>query len=820
MKYLKLTIAILIVLGILGTVIHFYRESIIREFANSALSKQGITVADLSIQTLDTELTRLSHLILEDADGTRYQASGLSIPLSFPSTNIEKISIEKLIITPADAVARPLPLADLLHNFLQLPSDLPNTMVAVSQLMLEGAPPIRNMVWQSAGQEQHISFSTDGIAAAVSVSQINANDHQLAVTITAADTPEALTMMLTTHQSNTGYSISGQTAISLAPWVTALKPAGILPPGLTIIDGKLAGPASITLQNDATQSSVASIHFALPEGVTAEHRPANGPDAQVQVNTSTPITVSFTYPSFEWEVHAGSIDLLAKINTETNILMLINDLNCRSGMHCTIHALLEADSIELKDIAINNVLWSGLLELKASDKVFIKILPNTTLTMTGIEAPDFSAALLAVTQFSGAQIVLNDNEWNGSANNFELTLNSLSDRDNLTASLPLTVKALHFHNSGSLIKAEFSTAPETAAVKWDTTNLITPGFRGTISLDNDNMTAALLIADNGESLSAHIDVSHNMRTGKGTLSIHDASLHFEQKALSDHLSSWPYAWDILSGTWTTQLDLTWATQAANTEYTGSLSNQAFHLEGHYNDIVFTGFSADLNTNLNPAAGTSQPPSSLEIALLDVGVPIEQISANLTLNSQTQVAQIDSLSMSVLGGKLATDPFSFALLEENNTIVLRPQSIQLPFIVDLVEFADIELSGSISGVLPITISNQTLVISNGLLKADPPGGVIRYLPGVAPADTTGTSSGINLVTRALGNFQFDSLTSDVSYAETGDLELSMRLNGINPDMDDRQPVILNLTVENNIPQLLRSLQATRSIEEILERKSAD
>ena len=45
---------------------------------------------------------------------------------------------------------------------------------------------------------------------------------------------------------------------------------------------------------------------------------------------------------------------------------------------------------------------------------------------------------------------------------------------------------------------------------------------------------------------------------------------------------------------------------------------------------------------------------------------------------------------------------------------------------------------------------------------------------------------------------------------------MRLKGINPDVDPTQPVILNLNVENNVPQMLRSLQATRSIEDVLER----
>ena len=112
------------------------------------------------------------------------------------------------------------------------------------------------------------------------------------------------------------------------------------------------------------------------------------------------------------------------------------------------------------------------------------------------------------------------------------------------------------------------------------------------------------------------------------------------------------------------------------------------------------------------------------------------------------------------------------------------------------------------------------MSNGSLTGLEPGGVIRYLPGIGTEDAEASVSGLGLVSRALANFQFDSLTSDVNYTENGDLILQMKLTGINPDMDDNQPVILNLGVENNIPQLLRSLQASRSIEEILERRSVN
>ncbi|MFQ5636216.1 MAG: YdbH domain-containing protein, partial [Gammaproteobacteria bacterium] len=183
-------------------------------------------------------------------------------------------------------------------------------------------------------------------------------------------------------------------------------------------------------------------------------------------------------------------------------------------------------------------------------------------------------------------------------------------------------------------------------------------------------------------------------------------------------------------------------------------------------------------------------------------------------------RVDKLSLATLGGRIEAEPFRFGMQEARNGIVLRPQSIQLPFIMDLVEFEDIEITGSISGVIPITINDMKPTINNGELQSDPSGGVIRYRPGMGVADAGASAAGLDLVTRALANFQFDSLTSNVEYRENGDLRLQMKLSGINPDMDDTRPVILNLDVQDNVPTLLRSLRAARSIEEILARKAAE
>jgi hypothetical protein len=177
-------------------------------------------------------------------------------------------------------------------------------------------------------------------------------------------------------------------------------------------------------------------------------------------------------------------------------------------------------------------------------------------------------------------------------------------------------------------------------------------------------------------------------------------------------------------------------------------------------------------------------------------------------------------MNTLGGKIVAEPFQLSATNEPNLVLLHARSIQLQLMVELAEFENIEMTGAVSGVLPVTISGNNITIEDGRLESDSSGGVIRYHSGDAPLDAVASESGINIVTRALSNFEFDSLTSDVDFTKAGDLKLQMRLTGINPDMDATQPIILNLGVENNVPQLLRSLQAIRSIEDILERRTAN
>ena len=61
-----------------------------------------------------------------------------------------------------------------------------------------------------------------------------------------------------------------------------------------------------------------------------------------------------------------------------------------------------------------------------------------------------------------------------------------------------------------------------------------------------------------------------------------------------------------------------------------------------------------------------------------------------------------------------------------------------------------------------------------------------------------------------------MDTEVFYDEDGELLLSVQLQGRNPNMNNGQAINLNVNITNNIPSLLKSLQASRVITDELER----
>lgn len=400
--------AVLVLLAIIATAIHYYRESIALDFANSALREQGITATELSIETIGTDYIRLSYLVLEQDDGTRYEVSELSFPVSFPSMRPEVISIENLLLIPAPAKDAPLPFARLLETFLQLPVSVPNTEITVSRFAMPDAPPIDAIVWRSEEQRQHLAFSVDRIEVTIDVGEADDRSCQATVHAAVDGNADSLSLALSIRRNDSGFTIDGTPEFDFSQWLPILRSFGLIPADIILVDVATDDPVTVVLHDDAT----------------------------------LPITA-------------------------------------------TMHASLETGPLEYEAVTLGRAKLSATLKISIAETIRVDVSPDLLMELTGIESPAFSVASISATQFSGMQLTFDKGEW--------------SDREGLLVSTPVGFSTLRLSNSAATIEAQVSISPGAAEMSWDDIGIVVPGVDGHVSLQNNQVTATLLLADNDAS---------------------------------------------------------------------------------------------------------------------------------------------------------------------------------------------------------------------------------------------------------------------------------------------------------------------------------
>ncbi|MGH8223146.1 MAG: YdbH domain-containing protein [Woeseiaceae bacterium] len=817
MKLLKFLAVFLLIAVIAIVLVNYHRESIVRELANSALRDFGLTASELSIDALGTDRVRLSRLVLLLDDGGRIDIEDLSVPLGFAATSRKAVSAREVVFAPrANAIDEAAPrFASALQAVLDLPSRLPNTEVSVARLRIGGYPAVSDLNWRTGALRQ--SFAATLGRARVQIADFGDEDgvHRAQISLDDESATRIMTLPLTLRRADGACALRGDLAVQLAPLRPVLVEAGVLPDALRDVRGELAGAFALDLGDGGDKPLVLQLELQASGEVAAAYALDDATTLGVTARIAAPLRVDLSYPDLDWTAGLASGEVRVRAGRHEEAALAFGDLVCRKGLRCDVRASAEAGPVALEAFRADRVTASATLSVAAAEALRLSLSGDPRIEVGGVSTGDYTAESIRVTALMDAEMVIDESGWRAGAGSFGLRIDSLAYGDVLTATLPLHVQSLRVEDGAGSVDARLSLAAGGATLAWEGIGLVMPGVTGTVAVRQNDVTAGLDIGAARGGLTAHADLSLQLDTGTGRLAVRDAMLHFDRRKLSDWFADWPHAWDIVSGSWSAALDLTSSGTGAGAAWSGGISQRVDGLAGHYGDIAFAGLSTSIDAQLDAASGIRVAPAHLTVELVDVGVPVEGIVAGYTLNLTEQAVDVRDLGMSLLGGTVLADPFRYSLQAAANDILLRAKSIQLQFIVDLAEFDDIKLNGSISGVLPVTMGESAITVTGGRLESDPPGGVIRYGSGEQVSDG---NQGIDLVSRALRNFQFDSLTSDVDYTENGDLKLKMRLTGINPDMDPLQPVILNLGIENNIPQLLRSLQATRAIEDILQRES--
>ena len=345
------------------------------------------------------------------------------------------------------------------------------------------------------------------------------------------------------------------------------------------------------------------------------------------------------------------------------------------------------------------------------------------------------------------------------------------------------------------------------------------GFRSNLDLVHDRLDLNGQLLSDKDTKLLQFSAHHHLRHKSGEARIlSDLVFSKSDRTLSNYFYSWPYDWDLRSGQCKASGTLIWQTGKNADDLRGGFQHACDQLSGMYRDIAFFGMDSDVSgTYTTNNSVVSNRTGKATIEEFDIGLPIRNIGLDFVFNAQENAVTVQRFGAELLGGTVRTDDFVYRTNREKNALLLLVDNLQVKDVVSLANLDNVDADGALNGKMPVSFTSTGLRIENGLLEAKKPGGVIRYLPDVTAATTTETDQTLKIVTDALSNYHYETLRIETQYNENGDLHLKMKMQGMNPDMNDGQPINLNLNVTDNIPTLLKSLQSSRMITDVFERK---
>lgn len=394
------------------------------------------------------------------------------------------------------------------------------------------------------------------------------------------------------------------------------------------------------------------------------------------------------------------------------------------------------------------------------------------------------------------------------------TLRSVSDPDSLQLATTLQLDALELR-VGDIISGGFNFSSSALTLENRHVDIERPAYSGKLQLEEDVLTGILEL-DLDQRLRLGIGLQHFFLRDTGDVVLQLAATEFTESApLSSLLSPKQLDADIVAGqieglaniSWSKQLDESW-------RFGGPIALKLDGLSGFYSDYFFVDLSTDLFAEATTPLGIQVAnPANASLGRIDIGLPLENLSWQYRFDTLNSELRIDDFNTELLGGKLSIPAARYHPNRERQQVDVVLADLSVESLVNLAEYPGIYADGLISGYLPFVIEGDGVTIERGLVGALNPGGNIRYTP-ANPAPSSNPS--LRLVNEALANYQYQTMNTEVYYDADGELLLNVQLLGRNPDMNDGQAINLNVNISDNIPSLLRSLQASRVITDELER----
>jgi len=322
-----------------------------------------------------------------------------------------------------------------------------------------------------------------------------------------------------------------------------------------------------------------------------------------------------------------------------------------------------------------------------------------------------------------------------------------------------------------------------------------------------------------------VEAEHVLATHRGKVQGRIGPIVFDRHnvRLQRLWNPWPYQVDVEEGMATATMEVAWDAGASDAlaVKSGTAVISLENLRGHYREFAFAGLRTTVElAATSPEKVATSRPAKVDIASVSRGIEATHISFTVQGESNPQgsppILEVRDVRWEFLGGTMTSQGVRADLSRPPHAFTVLARAVDLAKVLSLEQQKGLEGSGLLDGTLPVTVSSGGISIKDGVLESRPPGGVILYHASSETSKAlTDVNASMKLVLQALNNFHYNVLQVESQYGEDGILHLKARLEGRNPDMKQSPPIHFNLTVQENVPALLKSLRLVHDIETSIE-----
>ena len=235
----------------------------------------------------------------------------------------------------------------------------------------------------------------------------------------------------------------------------------------------------------------------------------------------------------------------------------------------------------------------------------------------------------------------------------------------------------------------------------------------------------------------------------------------------------------------------------------AVSLSAERVNGEYAQNPFVNLNASVNLEKTDGWALAAP-ASLTVGELNAGLPLSDVALRIEQYrhgvTARPVIELADFRADVLEGRIFSDAIEIDLNKPVNRFSLYLSALSLEKLLELNGTEALQVSGTIDGELPLSLSRGALRIDDGWLAADKRGGVIRY----TPIDRLAAGNDdLELVAGLLEHFQYNEMFARVNLDPAGALTLQTKLHGRSPEAGFDAPVNLNFNIDLDLWKFLDS-----------------